>query len=169
MIFNEGDIHDVEVRFLDKHFDKQGWLIEIFRQDELSNGFEPAMCCVSLMLPGIRQEPHEHRQQTDCFVFPGPGDFQITLWDMREDSPTRHIRQTIIAGNLAPTLVTVPPGVVHGYKNLSTDPGLVINCPNRLFAGWGRNFPIDEIRHEEKESSPFIMIDHKLQPPFTGA
>jgi dTDP-4-dehydrorhamnose 3,5-epimerase len=51
--------------------------------------------------------------------------------------------------------VIVPPGVVHGYKNIGDKPGWVFNAPNRLYAGRGKQEPVDEIRHEDEDGSPF--------------
>jgi len=52
----------------------------------------------------------------------------------------------------------VPPGVVHGYKNVSkTTRGMVVNYPDKLFMGWGRKEAVDEIRHEEENDSPFTL------------
>lgn len=147
-------ILDVVCRTLQKHTDHRGWLTEVFRNDEL-DGFEPAMCYVSLTLPGVARGPHEHRDQTDYFVFTGPGTFEIHLWDNRPGSPTRGVRQIHTGGDQLPLCVIVPPGVVHGYKNVSDVPGLVINCPDRLFAGEGRQEPVDEIRHEDDPDSLF--------------
>jgi dTDP-4-dehydrorhamnose 3,5-epimerase len=50
--------------------------------------------------------------------------------------------------------VVVPPGVVHGYKNVGSADAFVLNFPNQLYAGTGKTEPVDEIRHEEIES-PF--------------
>ncbi|HHV75499.1 MAG TPA: dTDP-4-dehydrorhamnose 3,5-epimerase, partial [Thermoanaerobacterium sp.] len=62
------------------------------------------------------------------------------------------------AGEDNPLTVIVPPGVVHGYKNVSkTARGMVLNYPDKLFMGWGRSEEVDEIRHEEKEDSEFGM------------
>ena len=66
-------------------------------------------------------------------------------------------KQVLIAGQSNPVRLTVPPGVVHGYKNLSQVPGLVFNCPNRLYAGPGKQGPVDEIRHEGLAESPFVI------------
>jgi dTDP-4-dehydrorhamnose 3,5-epimerase len=54
-------------------------------------------------------------------------------------------------------LLIVPPGVVHAYKNAGNTQGLVFNCPNKLFKGWGKKDPVDEIRHEEVHNSDFTL------------
>ena len=51
--------------------------------------------------------------------------------------------------------VIVPKGVVHQDRNVGSRDGLVINCPNRLYAGWERRDPVDEIRHEDDPDTPF--------------
>jgi dTDP-4-dehydrorhamnose 3,5-epimerase len=51
----------------------------------------------------------------------------------------------------------VPPGVVHAYKNIGTEPGLIFNCPNRLYKGPGRKEQVDEIRHEEDPDCRFQL------------
>ena len=156
MKFQEGLIDGVDCRKLTKHNDHRGWLTEIFRQDEL-NGYHPAMCYISLTLPGVTRGPHEHREQTDYFVFPGLGTFEIHLWDNRPNSVTFGYHQKFVSRGFQPVCLIVPPGVVHGYKNVSKEPGLVVNCPDQLFAGWDRSEPVDEIRHEDKVDSPFRL------------
>jgi dTDP-4-dehydrorhamnose 3,5-epimerase len=54
-------------------------------------------------------------------------------------------------------VVTVPPGVVHGYTNVSDEDAWVVNFPNRLYAGAGKREPVDEIRHEEASGHRFPM------------
>ena len=46
---------------------------------------------------------------------------------------------------------------MHADKDVSHVPGLVFNCPNRLYAGQGRKEPVDEIRHEDLAESPFLL------------
>ena len=53
--------------------------------------------------------------------------------------------------------VLVPPGVVHAYRNVSEENGLVFNVPNRLYAGWGKKEPVDEIRHEDREDQLYAL------------
>jgi dTDP-4-dehydrorhamnose 3,5-epimerase len=63
----------------------------------------------------------------------------------------------LVAGQSNRVRLTVPPGVVHAYKNISRVPGLVFNCPNRLYAGPGKRGPVDEIRYEDLADSPFVL------------
>ena len=72
-------------------------------------------------------------------------------------SPTHQVRQTEIVGVDRPMLLIVPPGVVHAYKNVGSEPGLVFNCPDRLYKGPGRKEPVDEIRHEDQTNSPYQL------------
>lgn len=158
-MFREGPIEGVIVKSLDRYEDARGWLIELYREDELEPAVHPVMAYVSQTLPGVVRGPHEHREQTDCFGFVGPGDFKLYLWDARPDSPTSGNRQTLLAGQSSRQLVLVPPGVIHAYRNVSQVPGLVFNCPNRLYAGEGKQQPVDEIRHEDRTGSPFVIDD----------
>lgn len=156
--WKKGNIHDVQVNKLVRYADERGYLTEIFRLDELPNGLKPVMSYISYTEPGVSRGPHEHVHQTDIFTFNGPGNFKLKLWDNRTESPTYGNFMIIFTGADNPCTVTVPPGVVHGYKNISvTERGMVINCPDELFMGEGKKEPVDELRHEDDENSPFKM------------
>jgi dTDP-4-dehydrorhamnose 3,5-epimerase len=155
--FEIGSIEGVVVTTLKVHSDQRGWLMEIYRDDELSPELRPAMAYVSETLPGIARGPHEHRSQADYFVFAGPGEFCLYLWDIRTESPTYGRSMTMRAGQSNRCTMIVPPGVVHAYKNVGNVPGWVINLPNQLFGGKGRKEPVDEIRHENDPSKPFSL------------
>jgi dTDP-4-dehydrorhamnose 3,5-epimerase len=144
----------VVLKPLARHTDDRGWLSELFRADELAPDLQPAMGYLSRTEPGVVRGPHEHCEQTDCFCFLS-GRFKLYLWDNRPGSPTFGGFQAHALGSRRPTLVLIPPGVVHAYKNLSPKPGLVLNFPNRLYKGRGRRKPVDEIRHEDDPLSPF--------------
>ncbi len=115
------------------------------------------MAYASQTLPDKSRGPHEHCQQTDCFVFVGPGTFRLYLWDAREDSATYRNYQKLVVGETNRVRVLVPPGVVHAYKNIGDVPALVVNCPNRLYAGPGRQEEVDEIRYEGQKDSPYVF------------
>lgn len=155
--FKKGSIRDVTIRPLAKFIDERGWLAELFREDETDPEAMPVMAYISMTQPGIARGPHEHVDQTDFFCFIGPSNFKIYLWDTRKDSPTSGIRQVVFAGIDTPRMVIVPPGVVHAYRNIGTENGIVFNAPNRLYAGTGKKSPVDEIRHEDIAGSPFYL------------
>ncbi len=146
-------INGVIIKKIAKYEDDRGWLAEIFRRDELA--FDMSMAYVSLTKPGVIRGPHEHVAQSDCFVFLGPGSFRLYLWDRRADSSTKDEALELEVGADNPTLVIVPPGVVHGYKCVSDIPALSINLPDKLYKGEGKKEEIDEIRWEAKEDSPY--------------
>ena len=153
----EGIIEGVVVRPLVVRADKRGWLAELYRSDELPAEQHPVMAYLSETLPGVARGPHEHRDQTDCFAFIGPGDFSLYLWDARVGSPTRGTCMKLTAGESSPQIAIIPPGVVHGYRNTGKTPGWVFNAANRLYAGQGRREAVDEIRYEDSENHPYRM------------
>lgn len=156
-MFQEGTIDDVVIKPLKKFSDHRGWLIEIYRNDEVEPVYRPVMMYVSETVPGVARGPHEHVEQTDIFGFIGPSTFKLYLWDNRESSRTRGNKMTVLVGEENPCSVLIPPGIVHAYKNVGSIPGWVMNCPNQLYAGEGKKGPVDEIRHEDRPDSPFIL------------
>jgi dTDP-4-dehydrorhamnose 3,5-epimerase len=157
MQFRSGSIADVIWKPLKHYHDARGWLCELFRHDELSAEFQPVMAYISATEPGVARGPHEHVDQADCFCFLGPGNFKLYLWDNRRASPTYGVKQVEVVGADRPILVVIPAGIAHAYQNVSPEPGIVFNCPNRLYKGWGRKEPVDEVRHEENPESPFRL------------
>lgn len=141
-------IKDVIIKKLNKFEDNRGWLSEVWREDELE-GYKPAMAYISETKPGIIRGPHEHKTQSDCFIFIGPGNFELHLWDKLG------AREILNVGEDNPTLVVVPPGIVHGYKNISSANALSINLPNALYKGRKKAEEIDEIRWETDPNSPY--------------
>ena len=150
MQFHPGPIDGVIWRPLRRNHDSRGWLCELFRHDELDAAYHPAMAYFSMTEPGVARGPHEHAEQADCFCFLGPSSFKVYLWDARPASPTFGVKQIIYAGQDSPTMVLVPPGVVHAYKNVGLQEGVVFNGPNRLYAGPGK-----------RESAAMVFVARK--------
>jgi len=159
MVEDNVTIDDVIIKPLSQHADDRGWLIELYREDELPETVHPVMAYISQTLPGVVRGPHEHHGQTDYFAFVGPSDFELTLWDARAESPTFGVKTQNVYGASNPCAITIPPGVVHAYKNVGDQPGWVFNGPNRLYAGHGKTEPVDEIRHELDPNSPYQLDD----------
>lgn len=155
--FREGPIAGVTCRPLGRYADQRGWLVEVYRDDELAADNRPQMGYISMTLPGVARGPHEHVDQSDYFAFIGPGNFKLYLWDIRPDSTSYQRKLAMVVGESNMQGVIIPPGVVHAYKNVGDQPGWVVNLPNRLYKGPGRREPVDEIRHEELADSPFVL------------
>ena len=149
-MFSDGEIAEIQIRELKPFHDARGWLAEMYRADELGD-YRPEMGYLSVTLPGIARGPHEHTEQTDYFCFLGA--FTLYLWDNRKDSPT-YMRRMVIE-NADRNIVVVPPGVVHAYRNSGESEGLVLNFPDRLYAGWGKKEKVDEVRYEDDPGSPY--------------
>ncbi len=147
------EINGIIIKPLIKHEDNRGWLIELFRKDIISE-ITPAMCYISLTYPEVVRGPHEHLEQTDYFCF-FSSTFKLILWDNRKDSSTYGNKMSLKAGENDPKIVIVPPGVVHAYKNIGNKAGMVVNFPDKLYAGWGRKEKVDEVRYENDPNSPF--------------
>lgn len=153
------NIENVIIKPLIYFEDNRGWLIELYRSDDISIEDLPQMSYISLTKPGLVRGPHEHKDQTDYFCFMGPSDFKLYLWDNREESNTYGNRMSLIVGESNPSIVIVPRGVVHGYKNIGKINGIVMNSPNRLYKGYKKEWMVDEIRHENNLSSPYKIDD----------
>lgn len=144
----------VVLNSLGKHNDDRGWLTELYREDELPEGFTPAMGYMSVTKAGVARGPHEHADQTDGFVFMS-GQFRLYLWENRAGSGDAKI--VLEVGEANPVFVTVPPGVVHAYKNVGAEESFVLNFPDRLYAGWGKKDLVDENRHEDDPNTRFTL------------
>lgn len=144
----------VIVKPLGNYRDARGVLTELYRHDELPEGFRPVMSYLSVTHPGIARGPHEHVGQTDGFAFID-GAYELYLWENRPGKGDGSVRLNVGRNN--PVLVIVPPGVVHAYKNVGDSDAFVLNFPDRLYAGWGKKEPVDEIRHESDPGSRFKL------------
>ena len=134
-------IKGVLIKELPVNEDGRGSLVELFRLDD--DFFRPAMGYLSITEVGVMRGPHQHREQTDRFVFIN-GSFELYLWERVGTE-----RETYWLGEDKPSMVIVPPGVIHAYKNVGIRDAYVLNFPDKLYAGWDKKEEVDEIRHEE--------------------
>lgn len=154
MNFIDGEIDGIIIKDLVRNEDKRGWLVELFRKDLIDEDIFPDMSYMSLTHPGTERGPHEHIDQTDYFCFIS-STFRLFLWDNRKESATYGNKMSLDVGENNSKVVVVPPGVVHAYKNIGDKPGLVVNLPNRLYAGWDKKEKVDEKRYENDVNSIF--------------
>ena len=115
--------------------DDRGYFLEVTRIKEgLPADFPPESTQVSAALsyPGTIKALHYHLHQTDLWV-PAQGMFQVALVDLRSESETFGVRNTIYVGELRPWQILIPPGVGHGYKVIGSSPGMLIYVTDRFY------------------------------------
>ena len=115
--------------------DDRGYFLEVARLGMgLTAAFPPESTQVSAALsyPGTIKAFHFHKYQTDCWV-PVQGMLQVALADLRRDSPTYGLRNTLYVGALRPWKLIIPPGVAHGYKVIGQDPALLVYLTDRFY------------------------------------
>jgi dTDP-4-dehydrorhamnose 3,5-epimerase len=76
---------------------------------------------------------HVHKTTTDRLVCI-TGRALFVLFDAREASPTHGTLAEYRVGAQRPTLLIVPPGVVHGVKALGREPVALINMVDEAYA-----------------------------------
>jgi len=57
----------------------------------------------------------------------------VALVDLRADSPTFGVKNTLYVGELRPWQMLIPPGVGHGYKVIGERPGMLVYVTNQLY------------------------------------
>ncbi|MGP0076552.1 MAG: dTDP-4-dehydrorhamnose 3,5-epimerase family protein [Bryobacteraceae bacterium] len=115
--------------------DDRGYFLEIARLGHgLPSGFpkETTQISAALSYPGTIKAFHFHLRQTDCWV-PLDGMLQVALVDLRRDSPTFGVRNTLYVGALRRWQVLVPPGIGHGYKVIGTSPAMLVYLTDRFY------------------------------------
>ena len=115
--------------------DDRGYFLEVIRIGQgVAGYFDPATTQVSAALsyPGTIKAFHFHLEQTDFWV-PAQGMFQVALVDLRPDSPTFGVKNTMYVGTLRPWQILIPPGVGHGYKVIGHDSAMLVYVTSRVY------------------------------------
>ncbi len=120
------EIDGVRITPLRRIPDERGAVFHMLRED--SEGFERfGEIYFSLVYPGAIKAWHLHKEMTLNYAVP-VGMIKLVCYDDREGSPTRGSTLEVHTGELAYSLVTIPPGVWNGFKGEGTEPALVANC-----------------------------------------
>jgi dTDP-4-dehydrorhamnose 3,5-epimerase len=157
MTFNyeNTEIEGVLLRRPKVNADHRGWLLEMWRVEDVANPHLPKMAYISRTYVGESRGPHEHSQQTDFFCFTGITKWVVYLRDNRKDSPTFGLMM-VLEIDTDPFVIVVPPGVAHAYLNAGPGLGIVVNLPSELYGGLNYELGVDEIRHEDDPESIFV-------------
>ena len=117
------------------HPDDRGYFLELQRFGRgLAAEFPAASSQISAALSyaGTIKAFHYHLHQTDCWN-PIRGLLQVALVDLRLDSPTFGLRNTMYLGPLRPWQVLIPPGVAHGYKVIGPEEAMLVYMTDRFY------------------------------------
>ncbi len=115
--------------------DDRGYFLEIARLGQgLPAAFpqESTQISAALSYPGTVKAFHFHLRQTDCWA-PLEGMLQIALVDLRPESSTFGVRNTLYAGSQRHWQILVPPGIAHGYKVIGTAPAILVYLTDRFY------------------------------------
>lgn len=119
-------IEGVSVTPLRRIPDERGAVLHMLRSDsEHFDGFGEVY--FSLVYPGVVKGWHRHHEMTLRYAVP-VGMVKLVCYDDRADSPTHGNVLEVHTGELAYSLVVIPPMVWNGFKGEGTSPALVANC-----------------------------------------
>ena len=112
-------IDGVKIKNVELKPDDRGFFAEILKEGEESYS-DIKQTSYTETYPGVIKAFHWHKKQTDIW-FVVRGMAQVVLHDLREDSKTKGETQVIYAGVKNYVLISIPPGVAHGYRVLGTE------------------------------------------------
>lgn len=118
-------IDGVKVKKLRVIPDERGRLMEMVRADE-EDFIKFGQVYMTTAYPEVVKGWHYHKKQYDNMVVIH-GMMKIALYDMRKESPTYGEVNEFFAGPHNPIRITIPPGVCHGFKCISSEEAVVIN------------------------------------------
>jgi len=118
-------IDGVKVKKLRVIPDERGRLMEMVRADE-EDFIKFGQVYMTTAYPEVVKGWHYHKKQYDNMVVI-QGMMKIALYDMRKESPTYGEVNEFFAGPHNPIRITIPPGVCHGFKCISSEEAVVIN------------------------------------------
>lgn len=123
-------IDGVFVKDLTAHVDGRGDVIELWSQswpEFKDKTIVPTKHAYqSATDPGVVKCWHLHKVHTDQFTVTR-GKLQVSLIDVRENSPTFGQANKIILGVQKPKFIKIPPGIIHGWKALGDKETIVVN------------------------------------------
>jgi dTDP-4-dehydrorhamnose 3,5-epimerase len=124
-------IHQVTTLALVVHSDQRGSLCELMTTRD--GPIEPIVHVYQVMaeVGSVRAWVY-HRQQYDRLAFT-QGLFRVVLYDVRPDSPTRNMLNVFVLGGERPTLLRIPPYVIHGVQNIGSEVATFVNMPTKVF------------------------------------
>ena len=126
-------VKDVYLKDLKVILDGRGEVTELWSKNWLEEGvIPPAHVYQSATDFGVVKCWHLHEKHTDQFTVTR-GKLQVSLVDVREDSPTFMHVNTVFLGGFKPRYLRIPPGIMHGWKALAEPETLVVNLQSEVY------------------------------------
>ena len=145
-------IKDVIVKDLRIIPDERGSIMHMVKN--LDNKFIFGEVYFSTAYPGVIKGWHEHTVQTQNYAVI-KGMIKLVLFDNRKNSSTYKNLQEIFIGIKNYKLITIPPGIINGYKNISNEEVIVANCSDTPHRDG------EMIRHDPEKN--FIPYDWNIK------
>ena len=127
-------IEGVYLKELNPIVDGRGDVIELWSQNWV--GKEPVIpvkhAYQSATDYGVIKCWHLHEIHTDQFTVTR-GKLQVSMVDLREDSPTFLQANKVILGTQRPRYLKIPAGIMHGWKALSMPEVIVVNFQSEVY------------------------------------
>lgn len=111
--------------------DERGRLMEILRcNEEIFEKF--GQLYMTTNYPEVVKAWHYHKKQTDnvCCI---KGMIKMALYDDRDNSETKGEIDEFFIGEQNPMLISIPPGVYHGWKCISETESIVVSAPTEPY------------------------------------
>lgn len=130
-MINEKTIDGVLTKILKVIPDERGRLVEILRCDD-SMFQKFGQVYMTTNYPDVVKAWHYHKKQTDnvCCL---KGMIKMALYDAREFSSTKGNIKEFFIGEHNPMLVSIPPGIYHGWKCISETESIVVSIPTEPY------------------------------------
>ena len=121
-------ITGVKITPLKKIIDERGMILHMMRNDsEYFSKFGEIY--FSIIFPHAIKAWHLHTEMTLNYAVIA-GNIKLVLYDDRTSSPTYKQLHEIFIGEDNYCLVTIPPGVINGFKAIGNTKAIVANCAN---------------------------------------
>lgn len=106
--------------------DERGAILHMLRNDD-AHFSQFGEVYFSMAYPGVIKGWHEHSRQTQNYAVP-VGMIKLVLYDNRQDSGSFGQVLELFTGELNYCLISIPPGVINGYKVIGSQQAMVANC-----------------------------------------
>lgn len=126
------EIDGVGTKLITNVLTNDGYLTEMWRSDWALDGGGVDQVFQRVLYPGAISAWHTHLNTTDR-LFCAVGHVLIVLYDARTASPTHGIITEHRLGEIRPAVISLPPGVYHGVRNLGTTSAVLLNAVDAAY------------------------------------